>query len=316
MYKNRDSVYGMSILDPAHGSLHILNVLANSRLDNLAVFIDRMWTMIPDGILNEDDVYTEPGKVFKVASHDTLKPLDMGSNNAVVTYQEGQYQELAINEVTSTGPLIGGGQPRSGERVTAEEIISVKESGGNRLFSAHTHIEESATKPLLSKVFLTLQQYVINPEIVKVFMPEIDMNAYFNLDPVYLSYPFQLVPNGANYVIEKQRQLADLMQLLDISGRVPPMAEMINYKKILAELLKQMRFRNPQSYLMPEAATPGIPEEEAVDLEESLGGEQMQLGIEQQIQEDGGAGLLGGVGIDASAVPTDVLQTLTQPLLE
>jgi hypothetical protein len=316
MFRNRDSIYGMSILSPSHGALHILNVLSNSRLDNLAVSIDKMWTLVEDGILNQEDVYTEPGKVFKVAQHGSLQPVDMGPNNYVVTYQEAQFQEAGINEVTSTGPLVGGGQPRGGERVTAAEIVAVQDSGGNRLASVHIHIEEAGTKPLLSKVFTTLQQYVITPETVKVFMPDIDMNAFFSLDPTYLSYPFTFTPTGANYVVEKQRALNDLMQLFDVAGRVPPLAEMLNFRKILTELLKQMRFRNPASYLNPDKPAPLAPEAEAPNLEESLGGEQMQLGVNQQIQQDGGAAMLDGLGVDTSGVPPELLQQMTGPLLQ
>lgn len=73
-----------------------------------------MFTMVDDGILDIDEVYTSPGKVFKVASHDSLRPMDMGNSNFTVSYQEAATLESNIDRITSTGPLIGGGQPRGG----------------------------------------------------------------------------------------------------------------------------------------------------------------------------------------------------------
>lgn len=312
---DRDSAYGMSVLHPSIGGLHILNVLTNSRLDNIALHIDKMFTFVDDGMMRQEDVYTEPGKVFKVAQHGNLQPVDLGPPTFTVTYNEGAVQEQAIDRVCSTGPLIGGGQPRGGERVTAEEITAVQQSGGNRLAALLSRIEDLATKPLLAKVFSLMQQYVVTPETVKVFMPEVDTYAFFTLDPEYLSFPFDLEPVGANYIVEKQRTTADLMQLFDIAGRVPQLAEKLDFDKILLEVMKQMRFKNPTSYLKTESSTPAPLTPPPATLDSSLGGEPMQQGLEQSILEGGSQDLLAGVGVDASNIPPEELAAMTQQLL-
>ena len=313
MLPDRDSVYGMTVLDPSAGALHILNVLCNARLDNIAVSIDKMFTMVDDGITRQEDVYTEPGKVFKVAQHGSIQPLDLGPPSFTLGYQEAQVQEGSVDRNCSTGPLIGGGQPRGGERVTAQEIVAVQESGGNRLASVHSHIEDSVTVMLLQKVFTLLQQYVLTPQVVKVFMPEQDTFAFFEIEPEYLSYPYSFKANGAAYVVEKQRQIGDLMTLFDIASRVPQLAESLDFDKILVEVLKQMRFTNPTSYIKtPAAPVAPPPGQEAPPTLDGIG----QAALQQTVMEDGGASLLGGVGIDTSAMDPTQLQALSQQALQ
>lgn len=314
MLPDRDSVYGMTVLDPSAGALHILNVLCNARLDNIAVSIDKMFTMVDDGITRQEDVYTQPGKVFKVAQHGSIQPLDLGPPSFTLGYQEAQVQEGSIDRNCSTGPLIGGGQPRGGERVTAQEIVAVQESGGNRLSSVHSHIEDSVTLILLQKVFSLMQQYVITPQMVKVFMPEQDTYAFFELEPEHLSYPFLFKASGAAYVVEKQRQIGDLMTLFDIAGRVPQLADKIDFERILVEVLKHMRFTNPTSYIKTPAPAPAPMPGSAppVPSLDDVGGQALQ----QSVAEDGGASLLGGVGIDTSAMDPAQLQQLSQQALQ
>jgi hypothetical protein len=314
MLPDRDSIYGMSILDPAAGLLHTLNIVGNSRLDALVIFIEKMFTMVDDGILDIDDVFTAPGKIFKVADHNSLRPMDMGNSNFTVSYQEAATLESNIDRITSTGPLIGGGQPRGGERVTASEITAVQQSGGNRLSTVYNRIELAFLVPLLSKVFDLLQQYFVTPEIVRVYAKDMQLNAFYNVLPEYLSYPYEFQPMGAAYIVEKQRQLSDVMNLMDVASRAPEMAQQLDYSILLEEILAQMRFKNPSRFLKapaapaPDMAPTGPPP--APD----MGGELMQQGIGTQIQADGGAGLLQGVGVDTQDIPPDQLSALTTNL--
>lgn len=312
MLPDRDSIYGMSILDPAAGLLHTLNIVGNSRLDALVVFIEKMFTMVDDGILDIDEVYTSPGKVFKVASHDSLRPMDMGNSNFTVSYQEAATLESNIDRITSTGPLIGGGQPRGGERVTASEITAVQQSGGNRLSTVYNRIELAFLVPMLRKVFDLLQQYFVTPEVVRIYSPEVKLNAFFEVLPEYLSYPYELQPMGAAYIVEKQRQLGDMMNLMDVASRAPQMAEQLDYTVLLTEILSQMRFKNPSRFI--KTATPEAPVTPETPPPPDIGGELMQQGLNSQIQADGGAGLLQGVGVDTQDIPVDQLTALTSDL--
>lgn len=314
MLPNRDSIYGMSVLHPNLGALHVLNALTNSRLDNIALHIDKMWTMVEDGILKQEDVKTAPGAVFKVANHGSLQPVDLGRPDFTVTYQEESIQGATIDRNTATGPLIGMGQPRGGERVTAQEIQAVRDSGGNRLSALHSHLEDTGTIPMLNKVFQVLQQNYTAAEIVRLYEPDLKVDAFYSVDPEYVRQPYRFVALGASYVVEKQRNLSEIMQLLDISARVPQLAEKLDYEAIMEDVLRQMRFNNPKRFL--KTAEPATPQAAPPNLEESVGGELAQQAVQAQVMEDGGAELLGNMGIPTEGVDPAAMQQALQPALQ
>lgn len=307
---NRDSIYGMSVLHPNLGALHILNVLTNSRLDNLSLHLDNMWTMVEDGILKKDDVKARPGAVFTVANHGNLQPVDLGPANFTVTYGEGEVQERAIDRNTSTGPLIGNAQPRGGDRVTAAEINGVRDAGGNRLSSVHSRIEDTATLPLLEKTFSHIQQYVLDAEVIRAFSPEHNMDAFIEVLPEYLHYPYRFTPVGAAYVAERQRGISEIVQLLGIAGQNPELSSQLNYAGIMEELLRQMRFRNPSS-LIKAASSAAPPVEDTT----SLGGEAALAGIQHEITSDGGESLAKAAGLPVDDIPPEQLQAMMQQMI-
>ena len=302
---NRDSMYGMAPLQPLLGQLHVLNVLTNSRLDAIVMHIANMWTFIEDGILTREDIKIKPGAVFAVAQHQSLQPMNLGNSNFTVTYSEEANLQGNIDRATSTGPLVGAGQPRGGERVTAEEINAVRDSGGNRLSAVHVRIEDQATLPLLAKVFELVRQYTATPQVVKLLMPDSDVSAYYEVTPDMLQYQYGLRPLGATYIVQTQRTLGDILQLLDVTSRAPQMAERLDYGAILTDVLRQMRFPQPSRYIKPEAtATPSM------QPETPLNDATTQAGIQQQLQTDGGQGLMDSMGIPTDGVDPAQLQSI------
>jgi hypothetical protein len=304
---NRDSIYGMSPLHPLLGQLHVLNVLTNSRLDNIIMHIAKMFTFIEDGILTREDIKIKPGAIFPVAQHGSLQPMDLGNANFTVTYSEEATLHSNIDRATSTGPLVGAGQPRGGERVTAEEIQAVRDSGGNRLSAVHVRIEDQATLPLLAKVFTLIRQHIATPQVVKVLMPDSDVKAFYPVTPDMLQYDYALRPLGATYVVQTQRTLSDILQLLDVTSRAPQMSERLDYGAILTDVLRQMRFPQPSRYIKkeqvqaaPEMQAPATP----------LDNVTTQAGIQQQLQTDGGQGMMESLGVPTDGVDPAQLQSL------
>lgn len=309
---NRDSIYGMSPLHPLLGQLHVLNVLTNSRLDNIIMQIAAMYTFVEDGVLTREDLKIKPGAIFPVAQHGSLQRMDMGPATFTVTYGEESTLHSNIDRATSTGPLVGAGQPRGGERVTAQEIQAVRDSGGNRLSAVHVRIEDQATLPLLSKVFTLIKQHIATPQVVKVLMPDTNVRAFYEVTPDMLHYQYELRPLGATYVIQTQRTLGDILQLLDVTSRSPQMAERLDYGALLEDVLRQMRFPHSSRYIKSapaEAPTPAEP------MAPALENATTQAGLQQQIQTDGGQGLMDSMAISTEGVdPAQLQQVLGQAL--
>ena len=314
MLPSRDSIYGMSVLHPNLGGLHILNVLTNARLDNLVLAINTMFEAVEDGILDIENIRSEPGRIHRVASKGNITPMVIDVSGAMVTYQEGQFQEAAIDKNIATGPMIGASQGRAGERVTATEIQGVKDAGGNRLTSVHSRLEDGFTYHFLSHAFTTLQQYYITPEVISVFDPAQDALAYYQVEGDILQEPYLFTPVGATYVVESARQMNDLLQLLDISGRVPQMAQLLDYKAIMADILKQMRFQQPDRYLRAETAEAAPDSEVPQQDPEMLGmeGDITNQAVQNEITKDGGASLLQAGGASTDGIPPEQLAMIMQ----
>lgn len=102
------------------------------------------------------------------------------------------------------------------------------------------------------------------------------------------------------------------MNLMDVASRAPQMAEQLDYTVLLTEILSQMRFKNPSRFI--KTATPEAPVTPETPPPPDIGGELMQQGLNSQIQADGGAGLLQGVGVDTQDIPVDQLTALTSDL--
>jgi hypothetical protein len=310
--KDLNNVYGLSSLHPNLGMLHIDNVITNFRLDNLLLHMQGMWEHVQDGLLSTEDLVMEPGKIFKVANKGNLSRLDMGPPNFSVGYNEQTFLESAIDRNMATGPLIGAGQPRRGDRVTAEEIIAVRDSGGNRLNCTHTALETEGTLPMLGKVFKLIQQFQTDEVIVQRYNEEQKDIEFVAVPPEAFTMPVEVIPIGANFVIEQSRNMQALMQLMDISSRSEQMANLIDYKELLLAVMKQLRLPNPSRYLRKQEAPAPQEAEQPVDLSASLGGGIAEQATQQMLATDGGAGMLNAMGVPTEGIPTDQLQGIMQ----
>lgn len=241
--------YAMGAIQPNAGLLHELNIVTNQRLDNLELSIDQMWTVKADGLLQPEDVYTEPGKVFLVADHTDIEALPGSTADYPVTYQESSVLEQFIDKNFGTGPLIGGGQPRGGERVTAEEINAVRDAGGNRLSNVHKHTEETTLMPLLSHVIRSMQQFVTRDELVRIAGDD-NTYEYYQVGPDELNNEWKLKPLGADYIADRKKYIQERLDFLAAVVQIPQMAQKVNYDAILYDLVHHFGFDDPNRYIV------------------------------------------------------------------
>lgn len=243
------SPYAMGTIEPSLGLLHELNIITNQRLDNLEVSSDSMFTLRADDILQPEDVYTKPGKVFVVSDHNALQPVSM-PQNFTITYEESGVLENRIDKNTGTGAFIGVGQGRSGERVTAQEIQAVRDAGGNRLSGIHKHIEQTALLPCLEKVMRLIQEFTTEDEVVRVSGKVPGSYEYYKVGPPELCNEYHLAPVGADHVADKEDALNKRMAFLDIVGRFPDQfATHINFYELLTQVARYFGFDDYETFI-------------------------------------------------------------------
>jgi len=249
-YTNIRQAYGMGAITPNAGLLHELNIITNQRLDNQELSIDSMWTVKQDGIIQPEDVRSEPGKVYSVLDHTDIQPLAASQLEWKVTYQEVSVLETIIDKNFATGAMIGAGQGRSGERVTATEIQAVRDAGGNRLSNIHRHIEDSSLYPILLGVFNMMRQFVKEPEVIRVSGDAAGEYRYYQIDPsIAFAYDYKLKPVGADYVTDQAKYLQQRLDFIQAVSQVPQMAQQLNWGNLLHDIVHHMGFDDPDSYI-------------------------------------------------------------------
>lgn len=292
--------YAMGAIQPSLGMLHQLNTITNQRLDNIELAIDSMWQVVDDGVTDISDIYTAPGKIIQVAEMGNIAPVARDTN-FTVSYQEASVLESSIDKNFGTGPLIGVGQGRGGERVTAAEIQAVRDAGGNRLSGVHKHIEDTSLLPLLSKVYRLMQQFVTEDEVVRVTGSQPGENVFIQVGPQELSYDFQFAPVGADHVTDKQQYIQTRLDFIASVSQNPEMAAHVDFKNILLDLVQHFGFEEPEKYIKeapeapPQEVQGGAPVPQEDPLMEELGqmgGQHLQDAFMGRAMADGDESLV------------------------
>ena len=278
-----DMVYGIGALQSSLGMIHVLNILTNQRLDGIELTTNPMWTKKPTSTLDASDVFTEPGKIFEVDDHDDLRPMPPSQWNIQTSYEEANYMESSIDKNAATGPLIGAGMGRSGERVTAAEIAAVREAGGNRLSGIHRRLEKRGLTKAIDKIFSIYRQYKSKSAIVRYAGDAAGKFDYARITRSDL-IEVRVDAKGSDHVIEKRKALQDIYDFLGAVNQDPEMAALIDKEAILRRVMRHLPFDDPQEFLKTRK-TPENPIQQ-------MGGQSAVNAIEQQMQTDGGNQLL------------------------
>lgn len=312
------STSSMGVLEPTLGLLHEMNILTNQRLDNLELSVNSMWEHVDDGTLAPEDIYSEPGKVFSVTQQGTIVPISM-PNQFVITYDEQSVLEQRIDKNTGTGVGISANASRNAERVTAAEIRAVREAGGSRLSTIHKHIEETALIPCLNKVFRLFQQFVTNEEIVRVAGKNPGDFDFFAIGTEDLQNDFLLTPVGADHVADKEFEINQRLQFLQIASQQPEMSQHINYYNFMLDLARRMGIddidqfiveQNPNALPQGEEGIPQ-PQDPTSSIQGELGKPTADA-IRNNFMADGGANMIQTATGQQAQVTPEMLQQFAQ----
>jgi hypothetical protein len=246
--------YGTGALMPVLGALHELNTITNHRLDALEIALDPMYTLVDDGVLNASDVYTQPGRVFQVADHNSLRPMQ-GHRVDTVTYTEVTNLEQYVDKAIGTGAMVSANAARRGERVTATEIQATKDAGGNRLSNVHGHITEQVLSTLLGKMLRLMQQFITTSEVVRIEQQG-GLVEYLAVGAEELAYDFILEPLGADHILAQQDYIQKRLDFLAAIAPYPDMSSKIDMSKYLEDLLLNFGMENPEVYIKPDEPAP------------------------------------------------------------
>lgn len=317
------SVYGLGVIESVMGMLQELNIITNQRLDNLELSVNRMWTLIDDGVLRPDQVFSEPGAVFPVGNHDDLRPIP-NATGFEITYEESGLLEQRIDKTIGTGPYVGVGAGRNAERVTAQEVNAQKEAGGNRLTGVQVHLEQTGLIPTLDKVYRSCQQFVTKDEQIRIPTEDRDVYQYVEVGPQELTNDYDLIPVGAGHIADKEFELNKRIQFVQLVSANPEMFKHIDYLAVVKDLANRMGFDDSDQYIKEGINQPPVPEtpppepSQEEELNQTLfemGGKPMQDAFANNMAADGGQTLgtnlmqgMGMIGQDEQIPPEMLMQ--------
>lgn len=254
--------YGLGPLEPVLGMMHHVNSVMNQRADNLELSVDTMWGVVNDGVTNPDDIFSEPGKIVEMAEPGNVFPIQRDTT-FTVSYTEQQVIEQAIDRTVGAGVGITTGQGRKGERVTAMEIQAVLDAGGNRLSNIHGHVEDTQLQTLLSKMIAMCRQFVNYDSVVRLPGDEPGQVMYVEYGPRELMFDYDLQPVGAEYVANRERELQQAVDYVNLVSQVPQFAEQINWEAMLKMVTRKFGFKeDPETFLS--SAKPAMPPQQGM----------------------------------------------------
>lgn len=291
LFETPEEAYPLSLIDSSIGLILANNILHNRRLDNMALSIDNMWLFVDDGVTNPSDIKSEPGKVIPVGRPDTLQPLRPPANNFNVTYEEAQVLDAKIDRNIGTGAMISANTYRSGERVTAQEIESVKDAGGNRLNDLYEHLEAVVIVPLLKRAYKLIKENTRKPKVVKLASDVSSVYDYFKLLPEDLTHDFRIKVTGTQSVINRDRNISLIRDFVTLVSGVPQFMEQVDWSNLYFDLLVKFGFDDPSRYLLkkteeaPEAPSPQSPLQSMTAKAQEIGGDPMAQAFMGQVAQ-------------------------------
>lgn len=281
LFETPEEAYPLSLVSSSIGLILANNILHNRRLDNMALSIDNMWLFTDDGVTNPSDIKSEPGKVITVGRPDTLVPLRPPANNFNVTYQEAQVLDTKIDRNIGTGAMISANTYRKGERVTAEEIESVKDAGGNRLNDLYEHLEATVIIPLLKRCYKLIRENTKRSKVVKIASTSSSAYDYFQLLPKDLEYDYRIRVAGTQSVINRDRNVSLIRDFITLVGSVPQFQQLVDWQNLYFDLLVKFGFDEPSRYIVKQEdntqpAAPQSPIQQMAATAGDIGGLPMQ----------------------------------------
>lgn len=278
-----NSPYGLGALEPSLGNLHVQDLTLNQRLDGTELTLNPMFELTNDGTLDPDDVFSEPGKVFHVSQPGSIRPIqrDTQMNRSV---EEENIQEQRINKATGVGAYLGVNSARSGERVTAAEVDAQRQAGGNRLNRVQRHIEKTALLPMLTRAYGYCQQFVVGDEVMRIKANgQEDGYEYIQVGVQELSYDMDIYVLGADHVADKEYELKQRLDFMQLVSQVPDMAARINWDEMLKDLstrflhdeaekfIKEAEQAPPEQPQMPPQGQPAPTQAQGIPMAGGLG---------------------------------------------
>ena len=241
-----DSVYGISLIAPSVGLIAEQEALRNYKLSN-AKLGSYMMFISPEDTEIPDEMAFLPGKVFKLRDPNSLIPLQIPDTTNALTVQEDELLNRQIYQNCGLGAGTSANVARQGERVTAAEIESLKQSSGTRLNLLFVAIESSFVSPLLNATVAAVSKLKKPRKVYVKRDDSTDASDVYEVSTELLkNYKFTLSANGTRERLETVQRLVDFLTMVSASEAL---MSQVNLEALMLDIMKLYGFDTPEKYL-------------------------------------------------------------------
>lgn len=248
----QDSPYGYGIIEPALSYYLLLDIIQNQRLDVFELALNGgIIKLKSTSNLSKEDVVVEPGMVLEVNDPDDITMLELPLDNVRVAKEDIQMLIEQIKRSSGAADYVAAGPGRSGERVTKEEITSVRNAGGNRLRLVRDSIETNSFLPFLEKAYRYYTQNISTQETLRILgqsslgrmarqlkaaNEDVDLIEPGGTDtdpPEYIFIPagprelagiFEVEARGSDYIVNRGEKFSELSTTAQMIFQVPALS--------------------------------------------------------------------------------------------
>lgn len=257
---NRDYVvphefYGIGECELSADISHFINTLANQRIDNVRLALNRMWVV---GAVNADSIpymVSRPNGIIPVTQVGDVRPLDQPDVTSSA-YTEMEAARYSLQNITGVWDNLKGAAPIRDE--TATGATTRIEAGTFRLKLKVKGIEWRGMRRLV-RLVAGLNRQFLEPGKVPNILGESGSWIDIGLESLNQEYDFDFV--GSSQTLGNQQiQLQTLTNnLLPFLSSIPPERADVNIVQIAREMLRLSQFQNINSAIQPPKQLPMLP---------------------------------------------------------
>lgn len=169
----------------------ILNDLANSRLENIKLSINKMWLRRP-GSVADDQLKTRPGGVIDVNGdlNNSIRPLEFPDVTGS-SYREQQEILNAIQNVTGASDYIRGQASDTIPKQTATEVMQKTQQASNRFVYVFKMMAEQSIAKIADFFIELSKQYITEEKTIKILGNK--ANIYKTITPEDIDGEFDII---------------------------------------------------------------------------------------------------------------------------
>lgn len=239
--------YGIGALEPALPLQYLINTFTNQKVDELSVIINGMFKYVDDGVIDVDNLISEPSALFEVGDINNLQRISPDTS-VTMAYTEISDLERKFEEATGAIKLVAGGTPNMAR--TATEVMALTQSGNSRFAEQVANIESTGVTPALRKYIGNAKQFMKKAVSVRI-LGEAEP-AWIEVSPQDVSHEYTIRAGGSRLVGMRELRMRNLMQYIQIIGQIAPIAQRMDWDKLDRRIWRELGFDDSQSMLKPE----------------------------------------------------------------